>query len=265
MSAIIQLSRIAYSLCIIAMGIQQLAYGEISGNFLPGVEAPGQGYHLFAYAWGILFTLSGIAMLINWKARQVALISGGVFLLLLVGVYCPYYLWFSPDGHSLLGWSAAIEESAFVGSSFIMAQSYSADGDHPGLIRGLGRLARYGRIFFGIMLVCYGMDHFLVTQFVSEMIPGWIPAHIFWTYFAGVALIGTGVSFILNIQVRLVASLFGVMIFLWFLLLHIPTAIDYPTRNGGLELSRVFVSFGFTGIAFLLAFSDRKAHRVAAA
>lgn len=257
MGTIIQLSRIAYSLCIIAMGIQQLAYGQIGGDFLPGVDSPGLVYHLFAYAWGVLFTLSGVAMLINWKARQVALISGAVFLVLLVLVYCPYYLFFSPDGHSLLGWSAAIEESAFVGSSFIMASSYPADTDHSGLIRWLGRLALYGRIFFGIMLVCYGMDHFVVTKFVSEMIPGWIPSHYFWTYFAGVALIGTGVAFILNIKLRLVASLFGIMIFLWFILLHIPTAMQYPTRNGGLELSRVFVSFGFAGIAFLVAASAR--------
>src|SRR5579863_1242115 len=160
LSTSIQLSRKAYSIGIIAFGIQQLVRRDISANFLPDLFSHGTGYDLLAYAWGIFFTLSGIAMLIDWKARTVALVSGGVFLTLLVLVYIPYFLFFSSDGHSLIGWSAAIEESAFIGASFIMAGSYSADSDLSGITRRLGKLAPYGRVFFSIMLIGYGADHF---------------------------------------------------------------------------------------------------------
>jgi uncharacterized membrane protein len=257
----IQLSRKAYSIGIIALGIQQLVRGDISANFLPDLFSHGTGYHLLVYTWGILFTLSGVAMLAGWRARSVALISGGVFLTLLVLVYCPYFLFFSSDGHSLIGWSAAIEESAFVGASFIMAGSYSADSDHSEIIRLLGKLARYGRIFFSIMLIGYGVDHFVYTKFVSEMVPSWIPGQYFWTYFTGTALIGAGIAIILKIKLRLVANLLGVMFFLWLILLHIHRAMIDPVGNDGLELARVFVIFGFIGIAFLMASSGKKDRR----
>jgi uncharacterized membrane protein len=254
----IQLSRKAYSIGIIALGIQQLVRGDISGNFLPDIIPHGIGYQLLVYTWGILFTLSGVAMLIDWKARTVALISGGVFLTLLLLVYCPYYLFFSSDGHSLIGWSAAIEESAFVGSSFIMANSYSADTDRSGVIRWLGRLAPYGRIFFALMLIGYGSDHFVYTPFVSEMVPAWIPGHYFWTYFTGAALIGSGIAIILKIKLRLVGGLLGIMFFLWLVFLHIHRAIVDPVGNDGLEVARVCVIFGFIGTAFLMAMSGEK-------
>jgi hypothetical protein len=235
-----------------------MAMGNISANFLPDVFSHGTGYHFLTYLWGALFTLSGIAMLINWNARTVALISGGVFLLLLVLVYCPYFLFVSPDGHSLIGWSAAVEESAFVGSSFIMAGSYSPESDHSTVIRWLGKLAPYGRIFFSIMLIAYGTDHFVYTKFIAAMVPSWIPGQYFWAYFTGTALIGAGIAIILKIRLQLVAILLGVMFALWFLVLHIERAIVDPVGEGGLELARVFVIFGFIGIAILLALSGKK-------
>jgi hypothetical protein len=44
------------------------------------------------------------------------------------------------------------------------------------------------------------------------------------------------------------------MIFLWLILLHIPRAMADPFVDRGLELTRVFVTIGFTGVAFLMAF-----------
>ena len=50
-----------------------------------------------------------------------------------------------------------------------------------------------GRIFFSIMLIVFGIDHFLYTEGVAKLVPGWIPGPVFWTYFGAVALIGSGV------------------------------------------------------------------------
>ena len=119
MPAIILLSRKAYSLSIIAMGILQLVHGVIHPNFLPNII----GSPLIQYSWGTLFTLAGLAMLFDLKARQVALISAGVFLVCLLLVYIPYFLFFNPP-HNLIEWSAVVQESSFVGSSLIMAGSY---------------------------------------------------------------------------------------------------------------------------------------------
>ncbi|HEV2354151.1 MAG TPA: hypothetical protein VGR89_07905, partial [Puia sp.] len=140
----------------------------------------------------------------------------------------------------------------------IVASSYPLYSGRSAFIRTLGRLMPLGGVLFAVMLIAYGADHFVYTAFVSTMVPAWIPGHYFWTYFAGAALIGSGVAIALRIGVRVVASLLALMIFMWFLIVHIPSAMRDSTSNGGLELSRVFVSFGFTGIALLLAFGDQR-------
>ena len=252
---VVRLSQKAYGICIIAMGLQQLAYGNINSNFLPVEFSTNIIYRLIAYPWGIAFTLSGVAYLINKKGFEVALISGGIFLALFLLAYAPYLIFFDPDGKQLLEWAPAVEELAFTGSSFIVAGSFRTDHNHAtGLIRWLEKFIPFGRIFFSSMLIIYGIDHFVYAEFVSAMVPSWIPKPFFWTYFAGAALIGAGIAIIFRIKIRIVASLLGIMIFLWLILLHIPRAMADPFVDRGLELTRVFVTIGFTGVAFLMAF-----------
>ena len=110
------------------------------------------------------------------------------------------------------------------------------------------------------MLIAFGIDHFLYTEFVATLVPGWIPVSVFWTYFGAVALIGSGVCIMLKIKIRLVGILLGIMLFLWFIMLHIPRAIVDPNTEKGNEITSVFQALAFSGIAFLLAtLSSRKA------
>lgn len=95
--------------------------------------------------------------------------------------------------------------------------------------------------------------HFIYTDFVATLVPEWIPGPVFWTRFAGVALIGSGLAIMINIQQHTAALLLGIMIFLWLLLLHIPRAIADPHSGDGNEWTSVFEALAFSGIAFLLA------------
>ena len=61
----------------------------------------------------------------------------------------------------------------------------------------------YGRIFFSIMMIVFGYDHFLYTQFVATLVPDWIPWHVFWTYFAGVALMGSGICIMFKVPIKI--------------------------------------------------------------
>jgi uncharacterized membrane protein YphA (DoxX/SURF4 family) len=103
------------------------------------------------------------------------------------------------------------------------------------------------------MLIAFGIDHFLYTEFVAPLVPGWIPGHVFWTYFGAVALIGSGVCIMFKIKVRLVSILSGIMLFLWFVILHIPRAIADPNIEKGNEITSVFQALAFSGIAFVIA------------
>jgi uncharacterized membrane protein YphA (DoxX/SURF4 family) len=99
----------------------------------------------------------------------------------------------------------------------------------------------------------FGYTHFLYPEFVATLVPAWIPGHLFWTYFAGVALIAAGVGMIVGVKARLAALMLGLMIFSWFIVLHIPRAIADPRSGLGNEVSSVFEALAFSGIAFMLA------------
>jgi hypothetical protein len=101
-------------------------------------------------------------------------------------------------------------------------------------------------------MIVFGIDHFLYTDFVAGLVPVWMPGHLFWTYVAGVALIGSGISLMLNIKLVTVSLLLGSMLFLWLVLLHIPRAIADPLSGKGNEVTSVFEALGFSGMAFMI-------------
>ena len=143
--------------------------------------------------------------------------------------------------------------------AFIVAGCFP-DGRFPGqkdraFLRPLEALIPFGVFFYSIMLVIFGIEHFLYADGVQALVPDWIPGHLFWTYFAAVALIGAGLAIIFRFQVKLIGILTGTMIFIWFLILHIPRAVVAPVTDKGNELASVFESLGYSGIAFVIAYA----------
>lgn len=117
-----------------------------------------------------------------------------------------------------------------------------------------GSAFRLSRICTGLFLAISGVQHFLFSQFVRFLVPRWIPFDTFWTYAAGVALIVCGLSLMFRFRIYLTAFLGGWMVFIWFLILHIPRGVAEPTAN---ELTAVCESLAVSMILFALAKTDR--------
>ena len=113
-----------------------------------------------------------------------------------------------------------------------------------------------GKYFLAMLVIGFGIDHFVYTDFVSSFIPKWIPGHVIWTYFAGLCLIASGIAIVLNLYRRLATTLLGIMLFSWLILLHLPRAIADPYSGGGTEWTGVFEIIAFGASAFLV---DRSA------
>ncbi len=86
---------------------------------------------------------------------------------------------------------------------------------------------------------------------MATLVPPWIPGGLFWTHFAGVALIAGGAGLILPYVNRLAAILSGAMIFSWVFLVHIPLVLKDPHSTN--DVAAVFEALAFSGVALLLA------------
>ena len=78
------------------------------------------------------------------------------------------------------------------------------------------------------------------------------PARLFWTYFAGAALFASGLGIIINVLSRLAATLLGLMISIWVIILHIPRVFQFP---GDSEFINVFDAICMLSGAYLLSMS----------
>jgi uncharacterized membrane protein len=103
-----------------------------------------------------------------------------------------------------------------------------------------------------LFFIISGFAHFKFDDFIiNGFIPTYIPFHPFWTYFCGVALMAGGLGLLVKQTRSWAAALTGLMILLWFFLLHIPRASYAPHDYS--EWMGVCESFTFSGILFTLA------------
>src|SRR5450432_1063708 len=256
METLVKAGRKAYGICLVALGIQGMYYADFDPVFLPDPFLWLPLVVPLAYAWSMILIVAGLFIILEKKAKEVSLALGGIFLILFLFCHVPHLLFVNPNGNALGSWTKAFKELAFSGGAFVIAGSYSQESvqTKSPLINLLKKFIPFGRVFFSITMIAFGIDHFLYGEFVASLVPAWIPDHIFWTYFAGSALVGSGVAIIAKIQLKIVASLLGTMILLWFIFLHIPRAIADPIGDRGNEMTSVFQSFGFSGVAFIIAF-----------
>jgi uncharacterized membrane protein len=117
----------------------------------------------------------------------------------------------------------------------------------------LGQQSRKQILFFNIIVLFVffylcAVAHFQFADFVKGLIPAFIPIPLFWTYFAGVCLLGGGIGLLIQKTQRLAALLLGIQIAGWFLLLHIPRALQL----GGDEWIGVGESLAVAGICFMI-------------
>lgn len=235
-----------FAIGLMAIAIQQFPWHD----FRPVIMPPAYPAWLVPrFVWVCIFSAAIIAacaaILFNIKAKAAALILGVVLFLLVI----VFQISGQPYPTHLGSWTDAFKELALSGGAFVVAGSLL----QPGYASVMEKFIPAGKYFFAITMTVFGYMHFLYPDFVATLVPNWMPWHLFWTYFAAVALMAGGLGIILNIKRRLAANLLGIMIFLWLIILHIPRGIAYPLTNNGNEWTSVFEALAFSGIAFLIA------------
>jgi uncharacterized membrane protein len=243
---------------MVAFGAQHLAYLDFVTRVSPKLPAWIPWGHYLACVFGAFLLASGAGVMIEKSARLTALLLGAIILGSFVLLYLPLLIVTPPNGGL---WTSAGKGLALAGGSFIVAGSLPIKLDSPvnalaSAARALARFIPLGRFFLAAFLILCGIEHFIYVEFVTSLVPSWIPGGVFWTYFTGVALIAGGVGIIVPPTSRLAGGMSGLMIFLWVFLVHIPRALaDLSNAN---ETTAVFEALAFSGVGFILAVTPKE-------
>lgn len=248
-SLFITIGRLFFRLAIIGLGFQQFLYGDFRPVFVPDwpafLHTPALGF-----LSGAFLIVAALLIAFRQGARGFSLALGFFFLILFLACHVPYQLHYSPYSFHLGLWTDPLKELALAGGAFIMASTFMSSNTVAS--RYPVHYAAIGRFFFCLMLIVFGIDHFIYTDFVASLVPSWIPGPVFWTYFGAIALIGAGAAILLNIFRFPVSLLLALILFLWVALLHIPRAV-VATSDKGNELTSVFEALAFSGVALMIA------------
>ena len=246
------IGRIFYAVAIAEIGLQAIYFHDFP-YILSLPEHFWMPAHIgLAVVFGILFTLAGVCLIFEKKTRQVSLLFGGLLLAIFCFYDVPYVFLTSSNYLSLGEWENAAKELTLAGGAFVIAGCYS-EGHGSNLTKFLSKLIPLGSVLFAITMINYGILHFMVAKEASTLVPSWIPYHMFWIYFCGAALLGSGIAIILKIRTGLIAALLGTMILTWFIVLHIPRVIVAPAADMGGEITSAMFALGYSGIAFVIS------------
>ena len=249
------IGKIFYGLGIAGIGVLQFIYPGFRPVLLPISPESTQHLNFLVYLSGAVLVFAGLFIAFRQKVKNISLFLGLLLLLFFLVGHLPNRL---TNNAGILGaWTDALKILALSGGAFVVSNLYPNKKGN-GVVSIIEKLAPYGKYFFATMLIIFGIDHFIYAGFVKTLVPAWIPGQLFWTYFAGIALIASGLAIFLNFKPKIISLLLATMLFIWLIILHIPRAIVAPITDNGNEWTSVFECLAFSGIAVLYPYAIRK-------
>jgi uncharacterized membrane protein len=245
----IQFARIGYAVALLALGAQHFLFREFITGRAPARPEGTPGKMLFSFATGILFLISGIAVILGKKAKFFMILSGFT-ILFWAGARNIYELIINPEYGGLL--TNTFKALTLAGGAFIVGNTFVNKNANDITDTALPKLAAMGQSLVALFLIIGGVQHFIFADFVKFLVPLWIPAPLFWTYFAGVALVLAGISLLTRIKTPLASLLGGVMVAIWLIVLHLPRAIEIANQN---EWTAVCEALAVSSVLFTVHFT----------
>jgi hypothetical protein len=250
LDALLGLGRCIFAAAIIALGIETIVCVQnvshalgVQYSVIPVIPwLPAVPW--IAYLFGAIWAFCGLGFLSGRTRRPAALIFGGLFFVLTLILDVP-------KNAANIG-NISLRTGVFEPFS-LACLAWLLPG--PGAIPGW--LERLGRYLLAISLIVFGVDHFLALGFIATLIPRWIPWHVFWVAFFGVAFIASGVSIGLNVLQRWGAAGLGLMFGIWVFTLHLPRVLGVYGIPGAPhnpnEWSSLFIAVALWGGLWSLA------------
>lgn len=117
--------------------------------------------------------------------------------------------------------------------------------------RGLDKIVALTHLCFAIPLAVFGAEHLSMPRSLMTLVPQYMPWRLSWAYFVGCALIAASLSIATKIAVRWSGLLFGLMMFLFVAMIHLPGAL--ASHHDRIIWTVVFREMSFGGAGWVLA------------
>jgi hypothetical protein len=249
MDGLSRFGRLVFAVAMLCFGALYLGYASGLDVVVPGPPWSAEN-HAIAWLAGFGFIAVAVCIVLRWQGQLAATLLGIVLLLRALFAFFPRMV---AHIHDPGPWTSAFEILAMSGAALVLAAMLPVWGTAfgPAQRKVHEVLAEIGRYMFAISLVVFAIQHFMYGTFVATLIPAWIPGHLFWAYFVGVAFLAAALSIAANRMVRLSGILLGMMFLLWVVLLHAPRVATSP--HNGNEWTSEFVALAMCGASFVLA------------
>lgn len=220
-----------FAIGVAAIGAQDL----IAADFVPGLQPvpawlPGRA--ALAALTGAIVVAACAAIAADRHGRIAARALTALLGLWLVALHAPVVIAHPASGAA---WTPALEVAALAGAAAAL---------------GFPGAPRAGRAVYAATLPAFGALHFIYFEYVSSVIPGWIPGHAFWAVATGVAHIAGGAALLIERRARLAAILLAAMFGSWAVVLHVPRVVAQPAAA---EWTSLFVAIAMAGGAWSIA------------
>jgi putative oxidoreductase len=244
-----RIGRVIFAWSIVAIGIESIVFAKTSVDFTKGepvlaiIPYPPASLALAVFL-GIVLMACGVLLLRARTANVGAMVFAAVFTLAALAFDLPRViahpasiplrtLFFQTLTMAALAWMLP---AAKLSNNWVMALA---------------------RLVIGVSLIVYGVDHFLALVPIGADVPSWIPFHVFWVAFFGIAFIAAGISFVTNIVRGWAALGLASMFALFELTLHVPTLFGAYNNPGAIHdpdaWCSVFIVSAFCGGFLALA------------
>ncbi|WP_433965262.1 hypothetical protein [Tunturiibacter gelidiferens] len=248
MDGLLKVGRLFFAIAMVLFGVEYFIYvGGLKGP-IPGPPwIPGS--HSAAVLAGAALIAVAVCIVTEKLARLAAAFLGVALFLYVLFLQFPRLI---AQPHSPDPWTSGFELLALMGGAFVLARIEIPDGLRlEPTNKVLSHLATFGRVAFALALVVFAVQHFLYAKFVATIVPAWIPARLFWSYFVGVAFVAAALAIVTRQMARTASILLGTMFFIWVVILHVPRVAGNP-RNGD-EVTSLLVALAMSGASFILA------------
>jgi hypothetical protein len=251
-----RLGRIVFAVGILALGVEHFVMGRVGEDLkivdhthrvvpvIPWVPAMAW----LAYLVGAILVICALGILAKRELTMAGLALGAFFFVCVVLLEVPKY-WLNLGNMSLR--TQVFEPLTIAALAWLLPEA----GAVPKW------LVWASRWMVGVSLIVFGVDHLIAMAPIGTLLAAWIPWHVFWIGFFGVAFVAAGVGIGLNVLARWGAAGMGLMFATWVFTLHLPRVLGlYGIPNAPHnpnEWSSLFIAVVLWGGFWAIAREER--------